>query len=82
MLGRFGLEGLEDLVGIVGLDPRAEEARRHAQMRHVVDDLFELETGEPGVEHVLADRGPQPGADPLEQFALAAIGSPIAAISP
>ncbi len=58
----FGSEGLEQLFGIIGLNPRAQEPRGHRQMGEVADDLFEFEPGEPGREHVLAHCRAQPGA--------------------
>ena len=64
----LGLEGLEYLVRVVGLNPRTEEARGDAQMRLVVDDLLELETSEPGVEHILANLSPETGTYPLKQL--------------
>jgi hypothetical protein len=44
-------------------------------MRLAIDDLFELETGEPGVEDILANLGAEAGTYPLKQLTLA---SPIA----
>jgi hypothetical protein len=42
-------------------------------MRLVVDDLLELETSEPGVEHILADLSTEAGAYPLKQLCLASL---------
>ena len=65
----FGLEGLEDLFGIVRLHPGAEEPGRHRQMGEVIDDLFQLEPGKPGAIDVFADGSPQARPDTLEHLA-------------
>ena len=66
--GGFGAERFEDLLGVVRLHPGGQEPGRHAQMGKVVDDLFQLEPGKPGVEHILAHRGLQAGPHALEQL--------------
>ena len=69
----FGVlaEGLQDAVGIVGLNPGAQKARGRGQVHHVVDDLFQLEAGEPGGEHIGTDRRLDPGTHAVPEFALA-----------
>ncbi len=37
-------------------------------MGKIVDDLFELQPGEPGIEHILAHGSLEPGTYPLEQL--------------
>jgi len=64
----LGPECIEDLLGIVGLHPRAQEPGRYRQVGEIVDDLFQLQPGKPRVEHVLAHGGSQPGPDALEKL--------------
>ena len=65
-LGRFGLERIKNLVGVVGLDPGAEKARRHRQVGDLVNDFLEFEPDKPGAVDILADRGLQPRPNPIE----------------
>ncbi len=63
-------ERLQNPVGIIGLHPGAEEPRGSGQMRQILDDLLQLQPGEPGREHILADRSLEPGAHPVPEVAL------------
>ena len=63
-------EGFQDPVAVIGLHPGAEKARGGGQVHHVLDDLLQLQPGEPGGEDILADPGLEAGANPVPQVAL------------
>ncbi len=69
-LGHVIAEGLDDPIGIVGLHPGTEEARGRTQMHQVIDDFLELEPGEPGREHILADGRFETGAHAGPEFTM------------
>ena len=64
-------EGFENPIGIIGLDPRTQEARRGRQMHHVLDQFLELEAGKPGGKDILTHTGLEPRTHPVPQIALA-----------
>jgi hypothetical protein len=66
----FLLEGFKDALGIIGLDPRAQETRRHGKVPDIVDDLLQLETSKPRSEDIFTYAGAQTSADPGKNFAI------------
>ena len=60
----FRLEGVQDAIDVVRLDPALEEAGRHGEPGGSAADALQFEAREPAREHVLAEFGAQAALDP------------------